>query len=197
MDTLRSVLEPAKQVKVALETDLVVIGGSCTGLFAAVRAARLGVRVAIVEKQNCFGGMATCGFVNVWHSLHDVDGNQQVIAGLTQETIDRLKPRRGVMYNKNENIAYRLDTEELKIELDMLARESKLRVFLHTVYCAPYLQDGELKGVFIENKDGRQAILARFVIDASGDGDVARDLSLTCYRHDPLQPPTPGFKLYG
>ena len=41
--------------------DLVVVGGSCTGVFAAVRAARLGLRVAILEKNNCFGGVATAG----------------------------------------------------------------------------------------------------------------------------------------
>ena len=194
---MKTIVEPAKELPVVLETDICVIGGSCTGLFAAVRAARLGARVAIVEKQNCLGGVATTGLVNVWHSLHDVDGKQQIIAGLTHEMIERLKARRAVMHNNNPNISYRLDTEELKIELDQLAVEQKLDVFLHTMYCAPYCQDGALRGVIIENKDCRQVILARFFIDASGDGDVARDMGLAAYRHEAIQPPTPTFKLYG
>ena len=194
---MKKVLEPGRELTVALETDICVVGGSCTGLFAAVRAARMGARVAIVEKQNCFGGTATAGLVNVWHSLHDVDGKQQIIGGLTDEMIQRLKRRRAVMYNNNVNIAYRLDTEELKIELDTLAVESKLDVFFHTMYCAPYREDGELKGIIIENKDGRQVIMAKFVIDASGDGDVARDMGLKSYRHEYLQPPSPGFKMLG
>ncbi len=194
---MRTVTEPAKSLPVALETDIAVVGGSCTGLFAAVRAARLGAKVAIVEKQSCFGGMATAGLVNVWHGITDIDGKRQVIAGLTEEVLQRLDRRRGVMRNGNTNIAHRLDTEELKIELDNLAVESKLDVFLHTMYAAPYMEDGALRGIIVENKDGRQVILCKFVVDASGDGDLGRDLGLSSYRNPPLQPPSPGFKLYG
>jgi len=194
---MQTILEPQKSSPVAAKVQLCVVGGSCTGLFAAVRAARLGLSVAIVEKQGCFGGVATNGYVNVWHSLHDVDNKKQIIAGLTWETIERLNKRHAVQRGKSVNAAYLLDTELLKIELDNLAAESKLSVFFHTVYAAPYLSENQLKGIFIENKDGRQAILADFIIDASGDGDVARDLELNCYRLPHMQPPTPGFKLLG
>lgn len=34
------IIEPQKRLQVCEEVDLCVIGGSCTGLFAAVRAAR-------------------------------------------------------------------------------------------------------------------------------------------------------------
>lgn len=67
-----------------------MIGGGCTGVFAAIRAARLGLNVAIIERNNCFGGVATNSLVNVWHNLFDVDGNEQVIAGLTDEVEQRL-----------------------------------------------------------------------------------------------------------
>ena len=70
--------------------DLVVVGGGCTGVFAAVRAARLGLKVAIIEKSNCFGGVATNSLVNVWHTLYDVDGKEQIIAGLTDEVEQQL-----------------------------------------------------------------------------------------------------------
>lgn len=62
--------------------DLVVVGGGCTGVFAAVRAARLGLKVAIIEKSNCFGGVTTNSLVNVWHSFFDVDEKEQIIGGL-------------------------------------------------------------------------------------------------------------------
>ena len=71
------IIEPQKRLQVCEEVDLCVIGGSCTGLFAAVRAARLGLRVALVEKLNCLGGTATAGMVNIWHSLHDFYGEKQ------------------------------------------------------------------------------------------------------------------------
>jgi len=82
MDTVH---EPARDIPVADEVDICVIGGSCTGVFAAVRAARLGARVAIVEEQGFFGGVATASLVNVWHSLFDTTGEQQIIGGLTEE----------------------------------------------------------------------------------------------------------------
>jgi flavin-dependent dehydrogenase len=53
-----TIREPAKDLPVTHEADIVVVGGSCTGVFAALRAARLGMRVAIIEKQNCFAGVA-------------------------------------------------------------------------------------------------------------------------------------------
>ena len=72
---------PCKNVPVIDTVDVCVIGGSCTGVFAAVRAARLGARVAIVEKLNAFGGTATAGLVNVWHTLLDADFREPVIGG--------------------------------------------------------------------------------------------------------------------
>ena len=59
--------------------------------FAAVRAARLGARVAIVEQAGAFGGTATNSFVCIWHSLTDDTYKKQIISGLTEEMIERLK----------------------------------------------------------------------------------------------------------
>ncbi len=81
------------QTPVIHECDLCVIGGSCTGLFAAIRAARLGLSVAIVEMQNCFGGVATSSMVNIWHSLLDTEYRQTIIGGLTVEVVERLQRR--------------------------------------------------------------------------------------------------------
>jgi len=55
------------KIPVIDQADICVIGGSCTGVFAAIRAARLGAKVAIIEKHNSFGGVATSGVLNIWH----------------------------------------------------------------------------------------------------------------------------------
>ena len=44
------ITEPAKKIPVTAEADICVIGGSATGVFAAVRAARLGAKVILVER---------------------------------------------------------------------------------------------------------------------------------------------------
>lgn len=195
---MKTIIEPAKEIPVVQEVDICVLGGSCTGVFAAVRAARLGARVAIVEKQNSFGGTATNGMVNIWHSLLDSRFEKQIIAGLTQEVIDRLKRVDAVIeVHKSPSKAFILNTEELKIELDFLIKESGVTPYLHTYFCQPYLSDNLLKGVFIENKSGRSVILARYFIDATGDGDLCYQLNLPSYKGQNLQPPTTCARLYG
>lgn len=189
--------EPKRDIPVVHETDVCVIGGSCTGVFAAVRAARLGARVAIVEKQNCFGGVATAGAVNIWHSLHDTQDSQLIIGGLTEEMIQRLKKRKAVQQTGHACSAFILNTEELKIELDELVLEHRIKPFLHTFYAAPITEGGAISAVLIENKNGRQAIRARQFVDATGDADLALSLGLQAFQPDTLQPPSTCAKVYG
>jgi flavin-dependent dehydrogenase len=171
------------------ECDLVVIGGSCTGLFAAIRAARLGLKVAIIEQQNCFGGVATASMVSVWHSLLDTEYNRKIIGGLTEEMVERMKKRRTVrVVERNHGYGYIFNPEELKIDLDEIALEHGLKIYFHTKFVAPCVENGRLAGIFIENKSGRGAIRARFFIDASGDGDLSHRLGLDTYYADHRQP---------
>ena len=197
------IVEPSKVIDVINEADICVIGGSCTGVFAAVSAARLGAKVIIVERHNSFGGMATAGMVNVWHSLFDNRNEKQIIAGLTQEIIDRLGRRDAVISKQNElpennHNAYVLNTEELKIELDELIKESRIIPYLNTYFVGLALEDSSsVDAVIIENKNGRKAIKAKLFIDASGDGDLARRMGLGFYSYDTIQPPTMCARLYG
>ena len=194
-----TVLEPSRDVPVIHEADLCVLGGSCTGLFAAIRAARLGARVVLVEKQNCFGGVATSSMVNAWHSLLDLEYRRPIIGGLTGEVCERLKRRQAIdCIEKNEAFGFIFNSEELKIELDELATESGIKVYFHTAFCAPYLMDGRLAGVLVENKTGRGAILARSFIDATGDADLcARLPGVACYKANHLQPATACARIEG
>ncbi|MGV8093489.1 MAG: FAD-dependent oxidoreductase [Mangrovibacterium sp.] len=174
------------------EVDICVLGGSCTGVFAAVRAARLGAKVALVEKQNAFGGVATSSLVNVWHSLLDTEFKQEIIAGLTVETMDRLATRQAVQkHEENEDWAFVFNSQELKIELDEMVVESGIVSYLHTLFSEPVLdQDGNLTGVIVDNKSGRGIIKAKYFVDATGDGDLCERLGLETYTHSLLQPPT-------
>ncbi|MBC8620577.1 FAD-dependent oxidoreductase [Parabacteroides faecis] len=173
------------------EVDICILGGSCTGVFAGVRAARLGASVAIVEKQNAFGGVATSSLVNIWHSLYDTEGKQQIIAGLTKEVLDRLATRDAVNVSSNPSSAYTFNSQELKIELDELVLETGIHPYLHTLFSEPCLdEDGQLIGVIVDNKSGRGIIKAKYFIDATGDGDLCYRLGLKSYVFDLLQPPT-------
>lgn len=192
------ICEVQRNIPIVGEFDVCVLGGSCTGVFAAVRAARLGMRVALVEKQNAFGGVATSGLVCVWHSFLDTEFKRQIIGGLSHEVVERLRKREAVdQFSSSPDTAYRFNSEELKIELDELVRENGITPFLHTLFCAPHCEDGRIRAVIIENKDGRSAISAKVFIDATGDGDLAAAVGLPFTIDAHLQPPTTCAKISG
>ena len=189
------VYEKPRNTPVVWEGDLVVVGGGVTGVFAAVRAARLGLRVAIVEKQNLFGGTATSGLVYMWHSLYDFDLKEQIISGLSEEVIDRLDKDGQV---DKKPWANPFNPMALIRVLDLLVTEHRITPFLHTMYAGISSEDGKrVQYVFVENKDGRGALKAEFFIDASGDGDLCRDLGLPRYSHGVMQPPSYCFFMKG
>ena len=175
---MKSIHIPACTVPVADEVDLCVCGGSCTGVFAAVAAARQGLRVALVEANGFLGGSATAAFVPVWHSLFSTDGETQIIGGLTAEVLETLYRRGEAVFRARTDPAVyaTFSTPALQFALDRVcdAEEPRLRLFLHaTVTGAVLRAPGELSHVLIADKSGSRAIAARFFIDATGDGDLA------------------------
>ncbi len=173
-----------------------MIGGSTTGVFAAVAAARMGCRVALVEALGLFGGTATASLVNVWHPRFDTTGAREIIGGLAIETIERLKKRNAVIDRGNyAHGQYYFSPAELAIELDEWVREhSTIRPFLHTHFCRAFVEKpGQVEAVAIEDKSDRRAIRARVFVDASGDATLVFRAGLPTYRAPTAQPPTTCF----
>ena len=189
---MQRLTEPSREIPVVEEADVCVIGGSCTGLFAAVRAARLGARVALVEKTNAFGGVATNGLVNVWHSIHDDAFDRQIVGGLSVEVMEALHRRDACIVEERRQDRYRFNSAELMLELDRLMQDAgSIRTFFHTFYAGAVVDGGRIEAIVIENKNGRQAIRAAVYIDASGDGDLAAHCRLPfALETSELQPPT-------
>jgi len=171
---------------VAGEFDLVVAGGSATGVCAAVTAARLGLKVAIVEYNAFFGGTATAGLVPVWHSLWSTDGKTQIIGGLTEEIENRLIARGEAKLTDdtktNPGIGCYLNVAALQIALDELVREAGVVPFLKAhVVGAEKDREGHLVAAVVEDKSGRRALRAKWFVDATGDADLARRAGFETY----------------
>ncbi len=190
---------PPKPVPLLAEVDICVAGGSCTGVYAAITAARRGARVAIVEPQNRFGGTATAGQVCYWHSLKNSSYTKQIIEGLTLETLERLERiDGGVEYSPDPNPSWyaRLNTEELTIELDNLILEAGVLPFLHTRAVDVWRDgDGRPAGLVTAGKGGIGVIRAKFLIDATGDGDICAAAGVEMWKNPVIQPPTTCAKL--
>ena len=175
--SLDSIEEKPRKVPVVKACDVCVLGGGCTGVFAAVRAAQMGARVALVEKQNAFGGMATAGIVNVWHKLiSNSQDRKQIIGGLTEQVIKKLELLGAV---NSDAHGFYLNTEELKIELDALVLEHKITPYLNTVYVGAHLQHNQIN-----------AVSSRIKMDARQSGQVLSMLpAMAIWRC------TPGYRL--
>jgi hypothetical protein len=187
--TTETLNEPARETSVAWRGDLCVVGGSCTGVFAAVRAARLGLSVALIEQNAILGGSATAAQVNEWHSIRDARQEKQIIGGLTMEVVERLR-RRGSLTEITpvHRGQFRFNSAELALELDALIREHRIRLFLGARLASAIREGDCINAAVIEDKSGRRAVAAGVFVDASGDGDLLRRAGYAAWKPEVLQP---------
>lgn len=174
--TLGSVREPAREVPVTHEPDVLVIGAGPAGIGAAVAAARNGAKTLLVERYGFLGGNLTAAMVNPMFTFHDVNG-RQVIRGIAGEVVDRLvaltaSPGHVTDLTFDNASMTPFDPEGMKLLLFDMAEETGVELLLHSAFADAVAEDGRVKHVIVENKSGRQAIRPKFVIDCSADADV-------------------------
>ena len=163
--------EPAREVPILLESDVLVVGGGPSGVAAALSAARMGMKTCLVERYNHLGGLWTGGLVlplNCTHGLSQEAQRTQVIHGISGEITDRLRRLNMVRGEVNPLV----DPEACKYVLEKMMQEAGVTVVYHA-WAAGAVMDGRtIRGIFAESKSGRRALLAKVVIDCTGDGDV-------------------------
>jgi ribulose 1,5-bisphosphate synthetase/thiazole synthase len=167
----RTIREPEKQIPVLAETDVLVIGGGPAGTAAAVAASRTGAETYLVERYNHLGGLWTGGLVLPLLSTHAADKQKRrkkVIFGIGGEMAERLADM-GMSINEVNPV---VDPEAAKYVLEEMIREAGVKMLYHTWGTNVIMDGNTIKGVFIESKSGRMAILAKVVIDCTGDGDI-------------------------
>ena len=189
-----------ENIPVVAESDVVVVGGGAAGVTAAVSAARNGCSVTLLERYHHLGGMASGGMVLVLDDM--VNGKEIVVSGIVDEFVSRME-KEGMavvppeedryasdeMYRKwarwgvhnfhepkkPQTIVYAaaFDPDAWKrTSLDLVA-ENNINLRLHSWFADAIVEDGDVKGVICQTKNGRQAIRGDIVIDTTGDCDVA------------------------
>jgi hypothetical protein len=191
---LGTVQEPARDVPVYRNCDVLVVGGGPSGTAAAVSAARTGADVVLLERYNHLGGLSTGGLV-IWIDRMTDWSGQHVIRGFAEELMDRLPadaiagparaewgsrdPARAAHWS-HRTAAYHgvvtwsptVDPERLKLASQEMVLQEKVRLVFHSWAAMPLMEHGKVRGAIFESKAGRQAVRAKVVVDATGDGDV-------------------------
>lgn len=159
-----------KQVPVIGEYDVVVCGGGPAGFFAAVCAAREGAKTALIEQHGFLGGMATAGLVTPLSVF--TYNNELIIGGTPWEFIKRLEEMNGAYIEKPlGNVAF--DPELYKLCMQRMALEAGVMLYMHSYLTDCICQEGYIRQVVIQNKNGAEAIEGKVFIDGTGDGDLA------------------------
>jgi hypothetical protein len=167
-----------------MKIDVLVCGGGCAGLGAAVAAARSGASVLLVERAPFAGGIITAvglpflDGIACWHT------GRLIVRGLALETLCRL--------GQASNDARRIEDirsalggltrhgsvsipciDRFKLVADSLLLESGVRLLFHSMVCGTEVRQGRIERVIVACKDGLLRIEPEVVIDSTGDADVA------------------------
>ena len=192
------VVSETLETPVVHTSDVLVAGGGVAGCCAAIAAARLGAKVLLIERYGYLGGIATGWPVPLIYTMGRPDN--PVVGGIPREIwerVDALGGWRGpgdptVEARKCDGIA---DMELLKGVLLEMVLEAGVELLLHTWVVGAVTEDDCVKGLIVESKSGRQALLGKVVVDASGDGDVAAYAGAE-FKYRPYDPRNPDERIH-
>lgn len=162
---MNAVHEPARDTPVVAEVDVLVAGGGCAGVAAALAAARGGASTMLVERYGYLGGLATGGLVILLPT--DTEG------AMTWETIGRLEKVGGIGKTEVPGWPIVFDPELYKWLAFEMLQEAGCRLLLNAWAVSAVAEGNMVKGAVFETKAGRRAVLAKVVVDATGDADIA------------------------
>lgn len=169
--TKKTYTEKPREIKVIADVDVLVVGGGPSGIGAAVGAAQTGAEVMIVENMGSFGGMWTNGLVITLGAFNSwLRPYRRCVDGVMGQWLRMAEEKGGAENNRSWVLSS--DPEIMKVTADELLLKNNVRCLLHTWVCDAIMEDNKIKGVIVENVDGRSAILARTVVDCTGNGDV-------------------------
>ncbi len=179
----------SKTISREIETDVLVVGAGSAGFGAAVAAARNGAKTLIIEKGSEMGGMATAGLVGPFMTCFDDDAKEQVVKGIFDELCLRMEEKGGAIhpskvegmttyssyYIKSHCHVTPFVSEVLAITMEEMLLESGAEILYQTNVIDVIAENRRIEKVVVAMKEGLATIKAKYVIDCTGDADIASE----------------------
>jgi len=190
-----------------IQTDVLVCGGGCAGIAAALSSARNGVKTLLIERAGFSGGIITTVGLPYFDGLIDKPSGRFVVKGIPLELLQKLgvakegakhiDDLRPDLITKYWGSVWIPNIEEFKLLSDelILKHRDHLTVLYHSMACDVEEKEGRITAVIIANKDGLTRVEARQVIDCTGDGDIANWAGCPTIKSTPLMPLTMHFRI--
>ena len=178
------------QAFVTDDVDVLIAGGGTAGVIAAIAAGRAGANVVLIEQRGSLGGMMTLGnagltkyiihnnnqkqYREILSQLESDPASVQIIGGIPMEITNRLIENGAGLATKGKAGSYVFTSQEdFEFLLLSLAEEAGVKLLLYSQIVDVLMNEKTVRGIVVENKSGRQILLGKIVVDATGDGDVA------------------------
>lgn len=146
-----------------MEADVLIVGGGPAGTGAAIASARNGADTLLLEGTNCLGGLGTNSLVPMIRTAGDG-------GGIVREYWELLKKCGGCTITETHA---HINPSIGKLAALHMVLASGAKVHLHTLADGVSVKNNFIKSVCTASKDGRKAVKALIIVDASGDGDIA------------------------
>lgn len=189
-----NILQLNKQVPVVGAYDVVVVGGGPAGWVAAISAARMGCRTALVERLGFLGGTATAGLVMPISGFYHK--GELVIGSIPWEFIQRMQALGGAVVEMPKG-HISANVELYKLIAQRMVLEAGVTLYTNAYLSHCDLSDGEIHHIFMESKNGTEALSARCFIDATGDADLCHMAGVPMQEQTEMQPLSLCFVLEG
>ena len=196
MATAGDVLVPEERVPVAGDFDLVVVGGGSAGTAAAVTAARLGLRTALVEEMPFLGGMSTGGCVGTFCGFYyrEPSGDlERLLGGFAAEVMDRLAAGGQcygpVPFKTTAAVPY-VPWGVKRLYDTMMREERRPTLLLYARLVRVLASGGSVRAAIVATRSGTVALRAPFFVDATGDATLAQAAGAGAERGETLQYPS-------
>jgi hypothetical protein len=199
---MKTIREEARQIPVLSEAEVIVVGGGPAGVGAALASARTGAETILIDRFGSLGGLQTQGNNSIFSFVDpELHGGiiQEILdraaaAGAMRNPDSRSESERarlrapftaGLSLDKlpkrlvETSVGYwgrwgrSFDAEYYKVLLDTMMAEAGVGLIYHAFAAGAIREENTLKGVIIETKGGRFAVLGNVIIDTTGEGDIA------------------------